>query len=182
MMFRTLTGAITVLGLVSAGSTAWAGGVAGQSYLGIDYGVVSYEEAGVEEANPDVLGARFGVYFTDNLALETRVAIGTTADTVYAGGVPVDVEIDSLAGVYGVGHLPLSRYSSIYGLVGYSHGQVTASVPGYSVTDSESGLSFGFGADIGLNRATSLNVDYTQYLDGTDYDVSALSVGMTFKF
>ena len=183
MRFKKVTRAIALIGLLSSGAGAWAGGVAGQSYLGIDVGAASYDEAGIaDEANPGVFGGRFGVYFADNLALETRVGTGTSVDTVYVGATPVDVEIDSLVGVYGVGHLPLSSYSSVYGLVGYSRGQITATVPGYSVTDSDSGMSFGFGADIGLNRATSLNVDYTQYLDGTDYDVSAMTVGMTFKF
>jgi len=54
---------------------------------------------------------------------------------------------------------------------------LTASVPGFSITEDDSGLSYGFGVDI-----KSFNIEYMLYLDEDFYEVSAISFGYNSYF
>lgn len=85
-----------------------------------------------------------------------------------------------------LGHLPVASNFDLYGALGVTSGEVnvTASVAGTSATEtnSDSGLSYGIGANIRLFDAAALNIEYMHYLSESDYDISALSAGLTFTF
>jgi len=89
----------------------------------------------------------------------------------------VDVEIDTFFGVYGVFHISSNSDTSFYGVLGFTKGELTASVPGFSITEDDSGLSYGFGVDI-----KSFNIEYMLYLDEDFYEVSAISFGYNSYF
>ena len=111
------------------------------------------------------------------------MGLGMQDDDVNIFGTRNTVEIESLVGVYGAGHININKTSSVYGLVGLSRGEATFSSPGFtSNSDDETGLSFGIGADIGLNNDVALNIEYVQYLNKSDFDISALAFGAKFGF
>ena len=143
----------------------------GDTYGGLQYGLVTYSEDGFPDAEPTALVGRYGKFVKDNVAVEGRFGIGLQDDTVLG----IDVEVDTFFGVYGVFHVSSNSDTSLYGVLGFTKGEVTASVPGFSFSQDDSGLSYGFGVDI-----NSFNIEYMLYLDETDYDVSAISFG--FKF
>ena len=47
---------------------------------------------------------------------------------------------------------------------------------------SDGSLSYGFGADFGINRATSIGVEWASLVRASGYDVNALSLLAKFKF
>ena len=144
-----------------------------------------------EDFSPTGLIFRLGNNINENFSVEGRLGLGLSDDTITASDgittASVSIELDTLIGVYGVGHVMLSESSSIYGLIGFTKvdGTIDASASGVgsvSVSDDESGLSFGVGTDIGLSNNLALNIEYIQYLNETDMDLNAISVGVKFSF
>ena len=159
----------------------------GTSYGGFNFSQLTSDADGIsEDANPTALIGRLGYFFADQFAIEGRLGTGLSDDTVRVEGfgvvTDVDLELDHLFGAYLVGHLPLGQAASVYGMLGFTNAKATASTQGFSVTASDSGLSYGFGADVYASERFGLNLEYTQYLDEIGYDVSALSVGAKFMF
>lgn len=116
---------------------------------------------------------RLGGRLAEHFALEAHLATGGSDRE---NGVPL--ELDHLAGVFVRGDIPVTRYASIHGLAGFS--QVKLTVDGSS--DSDSSISFGFGADYQVTNNTHVSLDWIRYVNETDYDYSALSVGARWSF
>jgi len=137
---------------------------------------------------PLALGVKGGLEITPNFALEARYASGVKEDSTMLSGVKVDLEVDKIYGVYAKGVIPLGRVSP-YVLIGYSHGQETASVKAYglSQSDSDSGVSYGIGIDIPITESVSVSAEWARLLKGEDdagvgYKIEGLSVGATVYF
>jgi len=185
-MNKTIISSVIVAAMLSTSNVL--AGQAGSMYGGIQYAIATYSEDGMsEEIEPTALVGRLGKNINDNFSIEGRLGIGLQDDTVNIGGIAdVKLEIDSVIGVYGVGHVNLNESSSIYGLLGLSRVEGTISLPDFpsagSESDDETGLSFGVGADIGIGNNVALNIEYVQYLNKSDFDVSALAFGVKFGF
>ena len=159
----------------------------GDSYAGITYSQLTYDEDGISgDANPTALIGRLGYFVANQIAIEGRLGIGLSDDTVRIDGfgqaLDVDLELDRLLGFYAVGHLPVGDAASIYGLFGFTDAKATASANGLSESDTDSGLSYGFGAEFNTSEQIGLNIEYTQYLDESGYDLSAISAGVKLHF
>ncbi|MCP1727417.1 opacity protein-like surface antigen [Natronospira proteinivora] len=159
----------------------------GTSYGGVHFSQLAYDEDGVSnDANPTLLTGRLGHFFANQVAIEGRLGLGLSDDTVriddFGLAVDVDMELDRLFGVYAVGHFPLGQSASIYGLFGFTDAKATFSTNGFSDSDTDSGFSYGFGVDIYSSDQFGLNIEYTQYLDESGYDLSALSLGVKFIY
>ena len=93
----------------------------------------------------------------------------------------VDVELDSVVGAYVrvggdfEGVLP-------YLLLGFARTEVTASAGGLSASDDESDFSYGIGLDVGSAENLSFNIEYMNYYDDSDGDITAIGVGITSSF
>ena len=149
----------------------------GDTYGGLQYALVTYDEDGVDEAEPTALVGRYGQFVNDNISVEGRFGFGLQDDTVNVLGIDVDVEVDTFFGVYGVFHASSNSDTSFYGVLGFTKGEVTASAGGISVSEDDSGLSYGFGVDF-----NSFNIEYMLYLDEDFYEVSAISFGYNTYF
>ena len=190
MLYRTLTTGVVVL-LASMSGNAFAGLTPG-AYAGVQYATTDFSFDGVsEEFSPSALIGRAGSNFNQYFSIEGRLGIGLSDDTLtVTDGVTtgsVSIEIDTLIGFYGVGRLPLGKSSSLYALVGVTQVDATtsASVTGVgsaSLSDDESDVSYGVGADIGIRYNLWVNVEYVQYIDKSDVEVSAIAIGMRFGF
>lgn len=186
---------IVMIGLVvslgSMSGNAFAGQTEG-AYAGIQYSSLDFSFEDIsEDFSPTGLIGRAGSNINQYISIEGRLGFGLSDDTVTAtDGVTTasaSIELDTLIGLYGVGHVPLGKSSSIYALVGFTRVDATASASATnfgsaSVSDDESDLSYGIGADIGIMYNLWVNVEYVQYLDKSDFDVSAIAVGLTFGF
>ena len=155
-------------------------------YAGIQIGRGTYDEVGFDEFNPSFLGGRFGMRVNNNLSIEGRLATGLDDDSISSGATTITADFDLLSGIYGVAHIDVTEALSVYGLAGYTYVEWVAKgeAPGISVSNSsdDSGLSIGFGAELDLNENLAMDLEYTQYLDESDYDITAISLGVVFGF
>lgn len=161
----------------------------GDYYFGLQYGYGSYDEDGISETyEPTLLIGRFGRFLTPVFAIEGRLGSGLDDDTHNLpefGNRDATLDIDSMAGLFGTAHLNLTKSSSIYGVLGMSRVKGTASLPdlpGVESTETNSSVSYGFGADIGIGSRWTLNIEYIRYLDKEDFDLDVGSIGASFYF
>jgi len=177
--------AITALPFLFASSLASAA-QEGDNYVGVQQGIFAYEESGVDTLHPTAVIGRLGRYGNEEIALEARFGMGLTEDDTNISGVDVDLELDRIFGVYGVGHIPFGEAFSVYALAGFTAVKVTAtgSYMGNSMSfsDDDNGFSFGLGAQLNLGKTLSIHGEYINYLDGDFYDLEAISGGVTFAF
>jgi len=171
---RKLTTAIILMGTLSAPVMAEEPKLG--MYGGVQYAMTTFDLLGIAEANPTALVFSIGNKINKNLAIEGRFGIGIGSDTF--DGSPIELEVDTLFGVYAKGIAPVGNDVDLYGIVGYS--SVDLTVPGLG-SESESDLSFGFGIDIATGKTSSVNLEYINYFDN-EVSLDALSIGTTFKF
>ncbi len=92
------------------------------------------------------------------------------------------MEIDKLYGIYFRGEYPVSETFKIFAVLGFTQGELTASALGIELSEDESDLSYGFGAEIVLNEKVGINLQYMQYLDKSDFDISGFGIGIKLYF
>ena len=146
----------------------------GDSYFGVQYALteVDLNVSGLDEFEPTALGVRVGHFVNNNVAIEGRLGIGLQDDDQTVGPFDVEFDIDRIFGIYAVFQTSGSDSADFYGIVGFSDAEGELSVNGVSDSDSESGLSYGFGLNVG-----GFNAEYMIYLDEDDIEVSAFSLG-----
>lgn len=180
-MNKAIPAALLVLCVVPSAALAVGPLSQGYSYIGGSYTEFTYDADTIAgEAEPTALVGRLGHFMADNIAFEARYARTLGDDTVDGA----DVELDGMLGFHFVGHLPLGHAGSLYGLVGYTSADITrlGHDDATSGEDSESGVSWGVGGEFYLSPTLAINAEYTQYLDETGYDLSALSLGIKIGF
>lgn len=154
----------------------------GLYYVGVNYAGATYKQEGVPNVHPSALAFKAGRELHRNLAVEVRAGFGVGHDTVTYLGMPVDFRLDHFFGFYGRGVLPLSEYSSVYGLIGLVGGRVTARGAGTSASSSDTGVSLGLGFELGINRHSAVNFEWAELFEGTDYKIEAASLGYTYRY
>lgn len=171
---------VTVAALACAGSAL---AQQERTYFGGNLVWADYKENGFPTATPTVLSGRFGREFSRHFAVEGRLGLGIADDTITAMGTSVTVDVDHAFGVYARGILPLADIFSIYGLIGFTAGKISASAPGVgSFSQSDNDVSFGFGADLAIGRNLSINFEWAQLFEGTGYEVEGTSIGLVYRY
>lgn len=177
-MKKTKIAALLVAGLMSGSVFA---GNAGESYVGGQFSRITYEESDVDELHPTALIGRIGHFATDYIAFEARLGTGLSDDDITVSGIKATLEVDSLVGLYALAHLPLGERASVYALGGFTRADGTFSAQGVSVSEEETGVSYGVGFQAKATDSLAGNVEYVSYLDKS-YSVSAISVGLNYHF
>jgi outer membrane immunogenic protein len=163
---------LVALSLLSLNSIAAS---KGDTYTGFQYAVGAYSDTDMAEISPNAIVGRAGKYLEDDLAIEGRLWFASGDDATYIAGTNAVIEVDALFGVYALKHADIGGGSSIYGALGFSQGELTASGVGFSVSGEDSGFSFGVGANF-----NNINIELMQYLNKSDLTFSAVSIGVTF--
>jgi len=148
-----------------------------QGYYGIGYHMGSYENTGMPEANPGAIAFRAGGYLNQVIALEARLALGITDDTVNN----IDIELDTALSAFIKADVPMTPFVNAYGLLGLTRGEIETSTGGLT-SESETGLSYGLGIEGEISRRTSLSVEYVLLLDEDAFEYTAINVGITARF
>ncbi len=170
----------------------------GQGYYGIGYHHGSYEEIGIPEFNPGAIAFRAGKYINKAVAFEARLALGitddsstVTVDIPFYGTVQadVDLELNTAISVFAKGDIAVSPFVNIYGLIGFTNGEIEVTVtdvnnPANTATISEddSGMSYGVGIEGEVGRGTYLVAEYVMFLDEDAYEYSGFNFGITKRF
>ena len=163
---------------------------AGDAYVGGGFTRTGYEQQGAPEFNPSALIGRLGYYVTDNVAIEGRLGSGLSSDDtdIRVNGANINAEVDlkGLAGAYAVGHLPISRAMSVYGLAGFSYAEAEITTSAGSLsrsqTTDDTGFSYGVGVQAGLTEAVSGYVEWASYLDQDAYEATGITIGASYGF
>jgi len=147
------------------------------NYWGAQYALVTYDESGFDEAEPTALVLRLGRFVTENISVEGRLGFGLQDDEIDVGPFDVEIEVDKLYGIYGLFHTSGSDDTNVYGVLGFTKGELEATALGVTFEGDDSGLSYGIGANY-----RGFNIEYMSYLDEDDYDVTAISLGYRRMF
>jgi hypothetical protein len=174
---------VLVSWVVLSGNLVFASSDA-ESYIGVQYAAGMFSQEGLEDINPGALVVRFGEQISDGFSLEGRVGMGVGDDGIVVGNIETVIEVDTIVGVYGVGRVDISDIGSVYGVIGFSRGEFTIldTSSSFSATFDDGGESYGLGVDINIGGSAVLNIEYMSYLSKTDFDYSALGLGVVFKF
>lgn len=125
---------------------------------------------------------RVGYEFSDYLAIETRLNGTSSTDTVYLQGTPVDFSIDSQVSMYARLTPNTSWKVRPYLLAGWTTAEATANAcyngRCASITQTESGFSYGAGAIWDITANLALTGDWTAGIE----DTTQFTGGINFKF
>ena len=157
-----------------------------EAHFYILYGIADYEDDLVSGLDPTGVVIRF-VPATDNwFGYEGRLGLGISEGSdnidVPPGPGKVEVDVQSIAGLYLNAHTDIGNAISVYGVAGYSWVRYDLEIDDTPLLDSEdeTGFAYGFGLEIGKQNSTKLNLEFMQYLDKSDFDLSAISLGVSF--
>lgn len=152
-------------------------------YVGAAFTTVEYEEAGFDGVSPSAIQFVIGNQVSKNLAFEGRVGAGMSSDSITLLGTEVEVEVDSVLGAYLKGIAPLAERFAVYGVLGVTHGELTASVPslGVSISDDDTDLSYGVGATVQFSDRAHGFAEWMSLLDGSNFEASGLSIGLAIQ-
>lgn len=161
------------------------GSYAGASLTKVDY-TTNYSP---DKINLTALSVILGHKFNDNFSLESRIGTGLTsgdADRVYVYGETfnsegLEVDLDYVINIFAKATFFADKAVSPYVMAGYTKGELTASVAGYSESDNESGLSFAAGLEhCGTSWCGAL--EYVKFLDEDTFEISGLSLTATYHY
>jgi outer membrane immunogenic protein len=170
---------LSVTALMLSGSVVAQTGYVGGGLASVDYSIDGIPT----EAQLSAVFGRLGTEFNENFSGELRLGFGIGNDTVSAFGVDGTVELNNLFGAYIRGGIPVSDSFFPYVVVGYTRGEMErdSAILG-SDSPSESDISFGIGADLGVSESLTASIEYMNYLDKDGADVSGFSLSFISRF
>ena len=177
MTFNKLALTATLLA-ASAASNANAG----ENYFGGGVAFIKYSETGIDDIDMTSAFGKFGTKFNENFAGEVRLGFGLNSDSVNIYGVDVDTELKNYYGAYLKAGINATENVYPYVILGYTRGKIEASAQGYSVSDSESDMSFGLGIDFTVAEQTDLTLEYINYLDKDGVELSGFGLSIARSF
>ena len=152
-----------------------------QYYAELNYSLPKAEASGYS-ATPSVIAGRFGMKFTDQLAGEVFLGTSASSDATTQGGLKVNVKIKDVVGLYLKGTLPVADKFSVFGRVGYVRAKIEASAIGGTVSDSDSGFSYGVGAQYDFTPQVYGMLDYMSFYDRHGATIMGPTIGVGMKF
>lgn len=158
------------------------------TYIGVGHHWGDYKNENTVKSDPSAIQLVVGHYLLPIVAIEGRFGKGIGSDSIKLGGADTGatMELDRFASVFARFELPLAKRVRLYGLAGYTEGRLDASAGGYSISDKDSGLSYGVGLEMRGGRASFVSAEYIQYLDetdeGVDYEYNGFNINIGMYF
>jgi hypothetical protein len=147
------------------------------------YGTLGYAGSSVEGVDLGAIQGRLGARFGQYLGVEGELAGGVKDDKTYVAGVPVKIDLEHQAAIYGVGFLPVSPNVDLFARVGYGNTKLKASAAGTSASNDGDSWNYGVGGQYSFDGKNGVRADYTRYdfKDGGD-NADVWSVAYVRKF
>ncbi|MBY6197331.1 porin family protein [Vibrio hangzhouensis] len=151
-------------------------------YLGVGYSYVNAElemsEKNSESFDNSMVGIIVGYQFHKNMGVELRGYGNVKDDKILE---LVDVKFNHQFGIYLKPTLPVAKYFTLYGLLGYADLKATASFEGGSDSDNDQDVQYGIG--ISVNKATplELQVEWLQLYDDSGLEASGINLNLVYK-
>jgi len=137
------------------------------------------------KSSPNALRAVVGREVSDKLAVEGLLGLGLGRASEKVAGVKIpgaELKWDTILGVYLKGKVNVASGLDAFARAGLVRAEATETVSGAKTSSRDSGFSYGFGVSYGLNKSTSLNFDYTSYLDKSAVKTTGFTLGVGYKF
>ncbi|WP_455206995.1 porin family protein [Kaarinaea lacus] len=166
---------ITIAGILSLSFATNAHAL--QWYLGLDGFQWEFNDENLPSGidGPSVRG-RLGFVVSQNVVVETQFA---APGTEYENGGSVDFQnmFNFLVqGVYPLGN------ANLYAVIGLTSIRTSREFASRTFSGRESGFTYGLGANYRFTKHLAINGDYIQYLDKSNMELSAFSLGLTYYF
>ena len=148
----------------------------GSGYATVGGGLLTFDD-GVDSIEPKQLFGRFGYDFNASIGIGVEAGFSLIEDDL--GGVDFDV---TTVFIFLKGALPVGNGNKIYGMIGGTNVELTATASGpfgevsISADDNDTGMGIGFEASNGLF------VDYIIYNDNDGVDVTSVNIGFNARF
>ncbi len=153
--------------------------VIADSYFGLDASAVTLNNKIGERIEPGNLRLRLGESIAPYIDIEAQLGLTVDVDEQFQADWSADFAALFLKGIF-----PLGRFSSFYGLAGYSILSITETIGRRDFTDETLGFAYGVGFETLLSEDMDISLDYINYLhDKSVFDeVSAFTFGFKFYF
>jgi len=166
---------LAALSLALASGMVAAEKTHGNRYMGVSVSFMDVEFDGApQDAAVNHIEGRAGGYINDYLALEGRVGVGVTGETVEG----VDVDLNYLVGAYVRAGIPLKHQLFPYILLGFTRAEFEAKGLG---SNAETDSTIGVGLDANLD-GLSLSLEYANMVDKNGYGLSGMTIGIKTTF
>lgn len=156
------------------------------TYLTASVNSLNYDEKLLTKSEVRAFQLGIGSSLSEGLFAELRLGTGLNSDLLEAENLEdkVKMRVDNYFGIYLKYHLFDSTEISLYGLVGYTEGGLifrpVSSSARFSL--SESDTSYGLGGNIYLSESHSLNFEYMNYMDVSNFEMDGFSFGYQIDF
>jgi opacity protein-like surface antigen len=151
------------------------------SYLEIGYTGLTYKEDSYSFSPSNirlVVGKNEG-----NIGYEGLFGLNASNSSKTISGVAVSYKTNYILGLYGKALVMPSKEMELFGRLGWAKVDQTVTGRGTSVSDSGSGLSYGFGAKYQIAKNINLNADYMVYYPTkNDISLTGYTFGLGFDF
>lgn len=147
------------------------------------YGSIGYSHHDFDGANVGAIQGRLGYRFTPYLGVEGELGGGVKGDDISVGGVPVEVDLNHSAALYGVAFLPVAPNADLYARLGYGTSEADAKGPGgVSARIDGDSWNYGVGGQYFFDGLNGVRADYTRHDFKDSGEANVWSIGYVRKF
>lgn len=150
-------------------------------YIGVGYSSINSDfdlgALGTYSVHNSMVGLVVGYQFTPSLAIEAR-GYGSASDDEILG---VEVEVDRQISVLAKGMVPIGEYIKLYATLGYANLKLSASIPGYTVSESDSDIKYGTGLAIHKGGPLELQVEWMNIYDAQGIEATSFNINLVHK-
>jgi len=151
-------------------------------YGEIGYAYVPFNSAGYNLGSFGIGLIRGGINIHKNFSAEALIGVGITDASFYVGSTLITTKINNMYGFYAKPKFQVADNVELFGRVGYTNVDVTASSRYGGVTGNSGSLSYGLGAQVDFNKSVYGQLDWMSYY-GKNGDTGrgpSISVGVKF--
>lgn len=151
-------------------------------YIGVDVSELEFKADGFSSAEPRAVAFNVGSRLTRHFGVEARIATSLSDADTRVGLTPVNMEVNNYYGFYGTGILPLTNMLNLYGILGYTYSDMKLQSATFSQNATDNGFAYGLGASLDISYSTSVRLEWAKLMDGSNYTLDALTLGLRFRF
>lgn len=185
--------ALAAVALTAAATGAWAQSdmdmASSKLYLEAGYTRLNTDNNVGTGFNPTVIRFIAGADVAHNLAIEAMVALSAKDDVVTRNGVNTQsrTKVHNMYGLYLKPHAMVGDNLEVFGRFGYVQARLKRFAPGFRISDSEDGASYGMGASYKLTENLSLTGDYLVYISektsgSAKGKLEGVNIGLRYNF
>ena len=170
-MKKALIGTALATGiLLSAQNT-----LADTGYVGINYQMYTLSASGQDDLQPQGIALKIGGSLNQYFQVEGRIGTGTQDDNISGAA----IMITNTQGFYLKGGMDVMNMVYPYVIAGFTKYDIKQY--GDQLADTESGSSYGVGADFHYKRI-QVGVEWMKLDDNSQYDLDQVSVSAAWRF